>query len=44
MLGGVDLSRKSAAWDDRRITEHFAIIPTTKTPVTLSDKERKSMS
>jgi DNA topoisomerase-3 len=41
MLGGVDLSRKSAAWDDKRITEHHAIIPTTKTPGSLSDKERK---
>jgi len=41
MLGGVDLSRKGAAWDDGRITEHHAIIPTAKIPGTLSDKERK---
>jgi DNA topoisomerase-3 len=41
MLGGVDLSRKSAAWDDKKITEHIAIIPTTRVPGTLSDKERK---
>jgi DNA topoisomerase-3 len=41
MLGGVDLSRKSAAWNDKRITEHHAIIPTTKIPSSLSDKERK---
>ena len=41
MLGGVDLSRKSAAWDDKRITEHYAIIPTTKVPATLSEKEKK---
>jgi DNA topoisomerase-3 len=41
MLGGADLSRKSAAWDDKKISEHHAIIPTTKIPGTLSDKERK---
>ena len=41
MLGGADLSRKSAAWDDRRITEHYAIIPTAKIPAVLSAKERK---
>jgi DNA topoisomerase-3 len=41
MLGGVDLSRKSAAWDDSKRTEHFAIIPTARTPGTLSEKERK---
>jgi DNA topoisomerase-3 len=41
MLGGVELKRKGAAWDDKRISEHHAIIPTTKIPGTLSDKERK---
>jgi DNA topoisomerase-3 len=43
MLAGADLSRKSAAWDDRRITEHHAIIPTARVPLegTLSEKERK---
>jgi DNA topoisomerase-3 len=41
MLGGVELSRKSAAWDDKRITEHFAIIPTAKIPGAISEKERK---
>jgi DNA topoisomerase-3 len=41
MLGGADLSRKSAAWDDRRITEHHAIIPTVKTPGAMTDRERK---
>jgi DNA topoisomerase-3 len=32
MLGGADLSRKSAAWDDKRISEHHAIIPTARVP------------
>ena len=41
MLGGIDLSRKSAAWNYKRITEHYAIIPTTKVPATLSEKEKK---
>jgi DNA topoisomerase-3 len=41
MLGGVNLNKKSAAWDDKRITEHHAIIPTTQIPGTLSDMERK---
>jgi DNA topoisomerase-3 len=41
MLGGVNLSRKGAAWDDGKISEHHAIIPTAKIPGTLSDKERK---
>jgi DNA topoisomerase-3 len=43
MLGGVDLSRKSAAWDDKRITEHHAILPTAKMPLdgALSGTERK---
>jgi DNA topoisomerase-3 len=43
MLDGVDLSRKSAAWDTSRITEHHAIIPTTRVPLegVLSEKERK---
>jgi DNA topoisomerase-3 len=41
MLGGVNLSRKGVAWDDKRITEHHAIIPTAKIPGTLSGKERK---
>ena len=43
MLGGVDLSRKNAAWDDKKITEHHAIIPTLKIPRegTLSPAEQK---
>ena len=28
MTGGVDLSRKSPAWDDGKIAEHHAILPT----------------
>lgn len=32
MLSGVDLLRKSAAWDDRKISEHHAIIPTARIP------------
>jgi DNA topoisomerase-3 len=43
MLTGVDVSRKSPAWDDSKITEHFAIIPTARAPVdgALSQEERK---
>ena len=41
MLRGVELSRKGAAWDDGQISEHHAIIPTTRIPGTLSDKEQK---
>ena len=43
MLDGVDLSRKSAAWDEKQITEHHAIIPTAKTPRegALSQAEQK---
>jgi DNA topoisomerase-3 len=43
MTGGVDLSRKSAAWDDSKITEHHAIIPTAKVPLdgALTEAERR---
>jgi DNA topoisomerase-3 len=41
MLGGVDLTRKDAAWDTSKISEHHAIIPTAKIPATMADKERK---
>jgi DNA topoisomerase-3 len=43
MLGGVDLSRKSAAWDTSKIAEHYAITPTAKVPLpdALSEAERK---
>ena len=39
----VDVTRKSAAWDDAKITEHHAIIPTVKVPLdgALNDLERK---
>jgi DNA topoisomerase-3 len=43
MLAGADLSRKSPAWDDKKITEHHAIIPTARIPLdgALTDTERK---
>jgi len=43
MLEGADLSRKSVAWDDTKINEHHAIIPTSKVPPenALSSTERK---
>jgi DNA topoisomerase-3 len=43
MLDGADSSRKSAAWDDTRITEHHAILPTAKVPLdgALTEMERK---
>jgi DNA topoisomerase-3 len=43
MMGGADFTRKSAAWDDSRIAEHHAIIPTSRGPRAgvLPDAERK---
>jgi DNA topoisomerase-3 len=43
MMAGADLSRRSAAWDTSKITEHHAIIPTVRIPLegALSDPERK---
>lgn len=43
MLSGVDLTRKSPAWDTSKITEHHAIIPTTRVPGegALSETERR---
>jgi DNA topoisomerase IA len=43
MLGGVDLARKSPAWNSGKISEHHAIIPTTRVPIegSLSDSGRK---
>jgi DNA topoisomerase-3 len=42
-LKDVDVTRKSPAWDDSRITEHHAIIPTARIPLenALSENERK---
>lgn len=39
----IDRSRKSAAWDDTKITEHHAIIPTKRIPIegAMNDIERK---
>jgi DNA topoisomerase-3 len=43
MLDAIDINKKSSAWDDGKIKEHYAIIPTTRAPAarTLSDNERK---
>jgi DNA topoisomerase-3 len=43
VLKSADVARKSPAWDDSRVTEHYAIIPTAKVPSkdVLSEKERK---
>jgi DNA topoisomerase-3 len=43
MLGGIDVNKKSSAWDDGKLTEHHAIIPTTRAPAAgvFSDIERK---
>jgi DNA topoisomerase-3 len=43
LLVGVDASRKSPAWNDARVKEHYAIIPTVKVPLegALSEVERK---
>ena len=43
MAGGVDLGLKSRAWNDKKITAHHAIIPTTVIPdmQTLTDIEKK---
>jgi DNA topoisomerase-3 len=43
ILVGVDARRKSPAWNDSKITEHHAILPTVKVPIdgALSDIERK---
>jgi DNA topoisomerase-3 len=43
MLGGADFSRKSPAWNDAKILEHHAIIPTSRVPFenALSETERK---
>jgi DNA topoisomerase-3 len=43
MIGGADLTRKSHAWDTAKISEHHAIIPTTRVPVEgdLSGSEKK---
>ena len=39
----LDVTRRSGAWDDTKITEHHAIIPTTKIPLegALNEIERK---
>ena len=43
MLGGADLAKKGPAWDDAKIAEHHAIIPTQRVPFgnALSANERK---
>jgi DNA topoisomerase-3 len=43
LLAGADPKRKSPAWNDVRVSEHYAIIPTVKVPLegALSDDERK---
>ncbi|GHV31306.1 DNA topoisomerase 3 [Synergistales bacterium] len=43
MLDAIDINKKSSAWDDGKITEHHAIIPTTRAPAAgaLSDIGRK---
>ena len=43
LLIGADVSRESPAWNDSKIKEHHAIIPTVKVPLegALSDVERK---
>ncbi len=43
MITGIDLKKKSAAWNDSRVTEHHAVIPTVRVPLpdALSGTERK---
>ena len=43
LLKNVDINRKSPAWDDSHVTEHHALIPTSKVPVrnSLSENECK---
>jgi DNA topoisomerase-3 len=43
MLAGADKTRKGPAWNDKKITEHHAIVPTARVPAdgALSEKERK---
>jgi DNA topoisomerase-3 len=41
LLVGVNIARKSPAWDDSKVKEHYAIIPTVKVPLDLLDTERK---
>jgi len=36
---GADLSLRSAAWNDSKVDEHFAIVPTGKLPVSASPEE-----
>jgi DNA topoisomerase-3 len=37
--GGADLSLRSAAWNDAKVDEHFAIVPTGKLPASASPEE-----
>ncbi|MDL2264380.1 DNA topoisomerase III [Synergistaceae bacterium OttesenSCG-928-I11] len=43
MITRVDLKKKSPAWNDARVNEHHAVIPTVRVPLSdaLSDVERK---
>jgi DNA topoisomerase-3 len=43
ILKEADVTRKSPAWDDSRVTEHHAILPTIRVPLenALSENERK---
>ena len=43
MMSGIVSGRKSPAWNDSRVTEHHAVVPTMRVPLpdALSEKERK---
>lgn len=43
LLKQIDVERRSPAWDDSKITEHIAILPTVKVPLegSLTENERK---
>ena len=40
-FAGVDLSRKHEAWDDKKVSAHYGIIPTGLCPTGLNDTQRK---
>ncbi|MDL2264084.1 DNA topoisomerase 3 [Synergistaceae bacterium OttesenSCG-928-I11] len=43
MITGIDLKKKSSAWNDAKVSEHHAVIPTVRVPLpdALSGAERK---
>jgi DNA topoisomerase-3 len=43
MLNALDVTHRNEAWDDEKVTEHHAVIPTAKVPLpdALSESERK---